>query len=205
MNVYVIEHISSGRVYVGKANSVERRWTGHLSNARRGKAGYFNNAIRKYGEKDFRIITILRFHSEEAAYAAEVQWIEMLQASVRGKGFNLDNGGRGGQKRSAQTIAKMSESAKRMSAETRARMSAAHKGKKLSPAQIALLRGRKRSQDAVDKTAASNRGKKRSPEQRARMSAAAKCRRAAPARSEATKSKISASMKALRARARESV
>lgn len=62
------------------------------------------------------------------------------------------------------------------SAETKARLSAAHRGKIVSPETRAKLsafnRGRPRDPAAVAKTAAANRGQKRSPATRAKMSAA---------------------------------
>jgi NUMOD3 motif-containing protein len=76
-----------------------------------------------------------------------------------------------------------------VSAETRAKQSAAHMGRKKTPEEKAKLRvaglGRKMSPEAIAKSVAARLGRKRTPEQRARMSTAHKGKKWSQARREA--------------------
>ncbi len=174
MHVYVIEHIASGRVYVGKANNVAKRWAGHLSDARNGRGRYLASAIRKYGEAAFRIKNQFSFGSETDAFHAEMLAVRSLQSNLPGKGFNLDSGGLGGNVMTPETRAKMSLSGTRRAStpEAKASVSAVHKGKKKTP-------------EAIAKTAAANRGRKNTQESLDNMSRAQKGRVLSTAHKEA--------------------
>lgn len=58
--IYKIEHVTSGRVYVGSSVNIASRRRHHLGNLRRGS--HFNvklqNAWNKYGEQAFAFILI---------------------------------------------------------------------------------------------------------------------------------------------------
>lgn len=144
--------------YVGKG-SRSRAYTTQW------RSTYWHRMVNKYG---LVIEIVAYFYEEEAAFEHERDLIAELRANGN-RIVNLTDGGDGasGAKRSEETRRRMSEAAKRrpppkpMSAETRAKMSASHKGLKQSP-------------EAIAKTAAFHRGRKRSPETLARMSEATK-------------------------------
>lgn len=127
MNVYIIEHIPSGRVYVGKANDVKKRWHRHIRNSKEGRGSYIHAAIRKYGVDEFRIKNVFSFGSESDAYKAEEMCVRFLRADKKGIGFNITSGGLGGRSVSAATREKMSKSAlgRKHSIETRKKISEA--------------------------------------------------------------------------------
>ncbi len=181
-NVYVIQHVPSGRVYVGKANDVKKRWKWHLADARRGKSTYLCAAIRKYGAKSFALVDVFPFPSEEEAYVAEVAWVKHLQANVSGHGFNSDSGGMGGKTASGATRAKMSAAGKgrAKSPEHRAKISASHMGKTFSIETIHRMsvsrKGWRMSPETRAKMSASRTGKKHSAETIEKMVAARKNR-----------------------------
>lgn len=180
VHVYVIQHVASGRVYVGKANDVVRRWRGHLSSARRGKGQYFHAAIRKYGEAAFSFSEIHSFASEGEALEAEREIIASRRSNEEGYGFNLNSGGKGGASLAASTKAKIGAIARgrKASSETRARMSASQRARaphsEETRAKLSRLnKGKKHSAEHVERNriAQLNRGLKHSPESLAKMSA----------------------------------
>jgi hypothetical protein len=141
--------------------------------------------------EQFTFDVIEEFASEEEAFLAETWWIEFLRSNVRGFGFNLDSGGVGGRKRSAETKRVLSEKSKannvrywlgkHHSSETRAKIGAASKGRTWTLEQrekmLAAREGRHVSPETREKIASSLRGKKRPPtteEVKAKMSASHK-------------------------------
>jgi len=115
--VYLIYNKINGKIYVGKSNELESRWTRHLRVARGGKTMYpttfswIHAAICKYGSDNFifKIIEILP--TEEVALSKEIEWISLLR-SAGYKLYNLTEGGDGssGYKHTAESIAKMTGS-----------------------------------------------------------------------------------------------
>jgi len=196
IDVYCHTSPSGGR-YVGLARNGWRvRWNAHVCEARRGSPAAFHRAIRKYGPDAFTHEVLERMTTEAGAKRAEQLWIREL--GTRAHGYNETDGGDGvhglserarlaigdrhrGKVVSLKTRALMS--AQRLgvrrgphSAEHRARISAAHVGKKLSEVTREKLRqvntGKKQTAETREKRAAALRGRKRTPEQCARISAA---------------------------------
>lgn len=155
----------TGKVYVGQsALGMRRRWTNHLADARRGSSAPFHRAIRRYGAGAFTHKLLDRVRTEAAAHQAERLWIQELGA-LGPRGYNATSGGEGASGGSP-------------SAQARARMSAAHKGRVFSP-------------EHRERIAAALRGRPRSPEVRAKCSAALLGRPGRP-HSQETKDKIRA-------------
>lgn len=121
MFVTVYCHTSpSGKQYVGwTASTVERRWSQHVDSARRGSSAPFHRAIRKYGAGSFTHEVLELCDSDSAAQRAERQWIARRGTYGDG-GYNATTGGDG----RPRVI---------VSAETRAKLSAAHSGVKRKP------------------------------------------------------------------------
>jgi group I intron endonuclease len=187
IGVYGIEHVASGRWYVGKSTNMGKRLSKHLS----GQSGcpHLNHAIKKYGWNAFRVEILEVCGSDAEAMAREIFWIAHKRCRSP-DGFNLTDGGEGasGAVCSAETRAKLSSArrgkpGKTPGAETRAKLSAAMKGKP----------GKPKSAETRAKMSAANIGKTLSAETRAKMSAA---RRGKP-RSAETRAKISAAKAAL--------
>ena len=161
----------------------KNRWDGHEKTVRAGRGYYFHNAIRAHGSGDFHLSAWIGLGAEFLERcgldpATEAKKIEKLVIARLGltnpeTGYNLMTGGEGGVPNEA-TRAKMSASIKvafqnpellakvrNPSPETRAKMSAANKGRKHTP-------------EACTKISAAHRGRKFSPETRAKMSESGK-------------------------------
>lgn len=95
-HIYLITNTINGKQYIGcTIKPIEKRWRGHLNEARRGCAYALHRAIRKYGAKSFQVECLEEVaDSHEALLAAEVRWIADLQSQVP-RGYNLTDGGQG--------------------------------------------------------------------------------------------------------------
>lgn len=113
----VYKHTSpSGKVYIGiTSRKAEKRW-GHGSNYRYNR--YFYSAIKKYGWENITHEILFENLDKQSAEQKEVELIALYQSNDKRFGYNLTSGG---------------ESGKQLSAETRKKLSDAHKGKKLGP------------------------------------------------------------------------
>ena len=141
------DHPEYGRSYIGVSNDPDRRFCEHI------KANtLIGNKLRKH-DFDFDILDVT--NSYEEAYELEQKYIEELN-TLWPRGYNLESGGQGGKKPSAETIAKLSKAALNISSETRAKLSKSHIGKKKSP-------------ETRKKMSRAQTGKKRSPETIAKM------------------------------------
>jgi group I intron endonuclease len=164
--IYRIVNCTSGKVYVGQTwQRLARRFRAHK---RRRDCVKLANAMRKYGVENFAIELLGATGSQATADYLEVYFISVYDAIA--SGYNMREGGSHG----------------RPGAETRAKQSAARKGKKPSPealeARSKALRGRKHSPEHVAKLAAlsrlrrGHRGASPSAEHRKAISESAKRR-----------------------------
>lgn len=163
--------------YCGKTvASLSRRFSAHRREARNGAARPLHDRLRLCG--DYVRTLLVELVPVGADWCAREQhWIAILRASFPGC-VNVANGGAGpaGFVHSETTRARFSELGRAMSAETRAKIGAAH-------------RGRKQTAEWKANRAAAQLGKRRSPEQRATMKAAQQNR---PPVSDETRAKLSA-------------
>src|SRR5438128_1892521 len=110
MLVYVIRNTVNGKHYVGKTmQTIARRWSNHLSLARRGGKRPFHRAIRKYGAEAFQTVMECRVESLHLLSPAEMAFVSSFNAKVP-NGYNLTDGGEGsvGWKPTEETRSKMS-------------------------------------------------------------------------------------------------
>lgn len=143
--IYWIEHIASGRVYVGSSGNISRRWTVHKGSLRAGKhhTAHLQRAWLKHGEAAFSFAVI---EEVEAAFLAERETHHIaINRSTRGVYNTAPVGGSTlGLKlgpHSAEHRAKIGEAqkGKKLSEEHRRLISQVHKGKTLSAQHRAAL------------------------------------------------------------------
>jgi len=198
--IYCIEHIASGRRYVGSAVNIKHRWQTHLLHLRGGRhhSKFLQRCWDKYGEVAFSFRVVLLCDRRN------LLWYEQALIDAWAPDYNSapTAGSQLGLKMSDEAKAKMSLAAKRtrnftghrhseetkrriseakrgriygpQSAERRAKIGAAHKGRVITPEQrariSASLTGRKQDPEVVARRNASNRGRKWSASEReARM------------------------------------
>jgi len=157
--VYVIEHIASGKKYVGSAaKSFSRRWDGHRSHLRKGThhSKHLQAAWEKYGESEF-IFRIVKRTTPEEAIEIEQAFIDLYKSADRKFGYNI------------APIAGSSLGVKHSDA-ARANMSAAKKGHKYSL-------GVKHTDAAKANMSSAQKGRKHTAATRAKTSASMKGRR----------------------------
>lgn len=153
IGIYMYTNRVNGKKYVGKSTNIEARQGKHRRNAKDGRESYFYRAIRKYGLEQFDF-EVLEECPEEELNEREKHYIELYNTLYPG-GYNLTEGGTGGDQYKNRTEAQ--------NRETRIKMSQSHKGKKHSPE---ALRKMSESQKGKPRThaRASRTGKKASPE-----------------------------------------
>lgn len=149
--VYLIRCAVTGKCYVGiTCRSAFRRWRQHVCSAKRGKISPLYKALRKHGEFEFTIETLEECLDRASLNAAEQKWIVEHRALVP-LGYNLTNGGEG-------------TSGYFHTTSTKLKISLIHKGRKRTAEAIRrsadALRGRKRSEITRLRLSIANRGKK---------------------------------------------
>ncbi len=188
-SIYCIRHIESGRVYVGSAVRTNARWRQHRSQLRKGThhSVYLQAAWSKYGECAFEFSVLEVVDSSCKLLERENFWISSTKAADKRCGFNCCPvaGSQLGMKHSEQTRAKMSAAGrgKKKTPEHQARINESLTGRQLSEQCKQLLsasrKGSKHSEQTRMKMSESRKGKTASPEARAKISAALKARHAA--------------------------
>ena len=115
--IYLIKNKTNGKSYVGQAmcftgyNNARwgtfGRWKSHIREATKSNQDHcvlLNNAIRKYGEKNFEVSTLIKCNNDELD-ENEIKFIEEYN-SVSPNGYNLKKGGYSS-KNNDETILKM--------------------------------------------------------------------------------------------------
>lgn len=97
MIIYQAINLINGKSYIGKTKtSLEKRKWGHLNNAKKGVKSAFYNAIRKYGEENFKFIVIdeLKLHRSSVLNDKEKYYIFLFN-TIAPNGYNMTKGGDG--------------------------------------------------------------------------------------------------------------
>lgn len=130
--IYIITCVPTGKIYVGSAVNLHRRWTTHKYILRKGKHinQRLQRAWRKYGEVAFTI-EILELVMPWSVLDREQYWLDTLKPFDK-RGFNLAHDAHAptrGLKHTPEHRAKISagNKGKRRSLETRARMTEAQR------------------------------------------------------------------------------
>ncbi len=96
MLIYLITNKVNGKKYIGQtAEGLERRWSKHTYNARKGCQTALGRAIRKYGTEAFGVIQIASCLDKESLDATERLCIIQHQSNNPKYGYNLTDGGDG--------------------------------------------------------------------------------------------------------------
>lgn len=94
--IYLIWHKATGKVYIGKTTrTVLRRWTTHVSAAKRGEHSRFYNAVRKYGKDAFEIEVLDSAPDKITLDRMERGYIELYDSRDPRWGYNITVGGDG--------------------------------------------------------------------------------------------------------------
>ena len=71
--IYLITNLVNGKKYIGCTMiSLKRRWTQHLSSARKNSPMAIHRAIRKYGPSSFKIECIETMPTRDSMLTAEI-------------------------------------------------------------------------------------------------------------------------------------
>jgi group I intron endonuclease len=161
--VYLITNSTNGKRYVGKTTkTIASRFRGHLAAVKKGSASIFHRALRKYG-KDAFVIEVLE--ETDNHVGAERRYIAQLRPEYNmtdgGEGYSsigwiwitngeeakrilkteiLPEGYRPGRTKAFKQAFQQAMIGRKVSDESRARMSAAHMGHKASDETKAKMR-----------------------------------------------------------------
>jgi group I intron endonuclease len=128
--IYLIRNRVNGKVYIGQTmRPLATRWIEHQSVAKLKRSSVMlHNAIRKYGASNFDFVELHRAYSREELDEMERRAIWTQDATDKRYGYNMKSGGARGEL-TEEALEKMRKAStgKHPSAETRAKMSAAHK------------------------------------------------------------------------------
>lgn len=172
--IYQIRNKINGHLYVGSAADLDKRKSRHFGDLSRGKhhSCYLQRSYAKYGQSAF-VFEVLEYCEKLNLVEREQIYIDALRPV-----YNIAQraGSCLGVKHTAETRAKMSAAHKDILAETRAKLSAAGKGRiftvetreKIS----AALRGKARTAEHKARLSVAHIGKKPTAETRAKLSAA---------------------------------
>lgn len=86
--VYCVRCKVDGRVYVGVARDLAKRWGVHVSNAKRGSSLPLHRAMREHGLDAFEVTVLERADTRSEAEVAETTWILKLRANEPPTGYN---------------------------------------------------------------------------------------------------------------------
>lgn len=178
--VYCLTCSVSGKKYIGQTTQTsEKRWKQHR-NERNRKATHINRALVLHGVETFTMTVLDTADDQTELDLKEVHWIHQ-ENTLSPNGYNLNEGGLGGGKRSPETRAKMSAS--RMgrvnTPEERAKISAGSRHLSPSPENLAKLieYARNKSPEHREAIRKMNRERIITPELRAKMCVSQQARR----------------------------
>ena len=99
--IYKITNLVNGKIYIGQSLDIERRYKAHINFSKNKSSREYNtpihNAIRKYGEENFKCEVLIECKKEELD-ELEKYYIKFFNSTDREKGYNLTPGGLGGHK-----------------------------------------------------------------------------------------------------------
>lgn len=105
--IYCFLNTINNKRYIGKAFNIRKRYLEHISSLKSKKHinKYFQNAWYRYGEKHFQFL-ILEECQKEILSDRERYYIKLLETNNRRSGYNLSEGGDGGDNRRGRPLTK---------------------------------------------------------------------------------------------------
>jgi group I intron endonuclease len=103
MIIYKITNKINGKYYIGKSIKDKIPFWRHVNNAERGKKYIFSRAIRKYGKQSFSQEIICHRDCVDDLNMAERYYIKKFRSNILGYGYNMTEGGDGGDLFSSKT------------------------------------------------------------------------------------------------------
>ncbi len=136
MYIYIIQNKINNKIYIGQTNNPKIRWWAHKnpSSWKKQKHSHLYRSMEKHGKENFTFSVIHELNNQPDANDIEEFLIEFFDTRNHNIGYNIANGGNN----------------KKMSDETKAKLSLAHKGKRL---------GKKASEETRLKMSVSQKGK----------------------------------------------
>ena len=159
MIIYKTVNLINGKIYIGKDT--------HNNPFYFGSGTLIRQAIKKYGKENFVKIILQNCKTLKQLDKRENYWIKKLKSQNKNIGYNIRNGGEGGNKLQNFTSEQKSKIYKK-SEETKRKISESHKGNKLSEYHKQRVSegqiGRKLSEETKRKMSESHKGKKKTAE-----------------------------------------
>lgn len=123
MFIYKITNITNNKIYIGQVynKSVQDRFNRHVKDASPKSKSYIDRAIAKYGKDNFIVEQIDEANSLDELNQKEKQWIAFYKSTNKNIGYNLTDGGDGGNTYKYKSISEMNE--------IKSKLSIANKGK----------------------------------------------------------------------------
>lgn len=91
-NVYKIQNLINGKVYIGSSQDVQKRWTQHKNAANNPNNSHYNyplyQAFRKYKLENFNFTIIGTYNTKEEMEQAEYNYIIQYDSINSQKGYN---------------------------------------------------------------------------------------------------------------------
>jgi group I intron endonuclease len=201
--IYKIFNTATGKMYVGSAIDIDRRWADHKKLLKQGThhSKKLQNSWLKHGPEAFEFSIIEFVLSKEELISREQYWIDAFECSGP-LGYNISPTAFSllGFRHSEESIEKCraAKRGKPMIPHVMEALRKANTGRKLSEEHIAKVAasstGRKKSAESIEKTASSHRGAKRSIETRMRISERAKGRKTFLGKSHSAETKLKISI-----------
>ena len=111
--IYVWRNKVNGKTYVGKAKKLHRRIKEHL---RAKEDYYFYNSLRKHGVEGYRLAIIVKDVPVEELGNIETYYVKVLDSLKKNsKGYNIAEGGEGGNNLAGKTKEEIREISKKIS------------------------------------------------------------------------------------------
>lgn len=164
--IYGIVHVESGKIYVGQSNNIAKRIYYHRE--ANSKCKYICNAIQKYGWDAFNVFLLEQVDDLTKLTEQEQKWINYFESYKPENGYNICPAADScrGVKHSAETRAKMSlaQKGKHHSEETKIKIGLVQKGRK------STFEGKHHSDEAKIKISLAGMGRVHSEEARNKIS-----------------------------------
>jgi group I intron endonuclease len=116
--IYCIEHIASGKKYIGKSKDIERRWYGHKWALKKDVRGQDTNrylwaAVKKYGFENFKFWIVEELPTDDRILSErELYWMDFYVSCDGTRGYNLRRDSSSGMEVHEETRKLLSESNK---------------------------------------------------------------------------------------------